>query len=156
MFKRKQISEKSWMIFEGVRPFGFLRQEGDILELMVETEKFEFKDISEFEKTFGKIKDIKHQNKDTIEINGFPARHPGATPIKDSELPAYNTGGNIIFVAGFFALKFENAKAWQVVHGPKLKTLEQNTHIGPFKTRLEALREVNMENRKLENVEEKI
>lgn len=156
MLKRKQISETSWMIYDGIRPFGFLRKIGAGYMLMVGEEKFDFTSHDDFEKMFGKIKDIEHQNNDDVEINGFPARHPGANVVEHDDLPLYNTGGNVVFVAGFFALKFDNSKSWQVVHGPKHKTLEANSFVGPFKTRLEALREVNIENRKLENVEEKV
>ena len=144
------------MIFDGVQPFGFLRKIGAGFQLMVNDETFNFAHESEFEAMFGKVKDIEHQNTEVIEINGFPARQTGAVPMEHNELPLYNIGGNVVFVAGFFALKFDNSKSWQVVHGPKHKTLEDNSYVGPFKTRLEALREVNMENRKLENGEEKL
>lgn len=152
-FKRKQVSETSWMLFEDNKPFGFLREEDGKLKLMVGSESFNFASHSEMESQFGRIIDVEVTSKEVIEINGFPARHPGAVAVAHDKYPTYNIGGNALFVAGYFALKFSNAN-YQVVHGPKLSTVESNTIIGPFKTRLEALREVNIHNRRLENDKE--
>lgn len=152
-FKRKQISDTSWMIFEDSKPFGFLREEDGKLKLMVGSESFVFATHSEMESQFGRIIDIENQVKELKEINGYPARHAGAIAVEHEKYPVYNIGGNTLFVAGYFALKFTNAN-YQVVHGPKLSTVEANTIIGPFKTRLEALREVNIHNRRLENDKE--
>jgi len=151
MFKRKQISEFSWMIFEDGKPFGFLRENGAVLELLVSNERFEFSSYEELTKMFGKIVDVEVGTKELTDIKGFPARHPGAEAIPHATLPKYSVGGNTVYVAGYFALKFTKAKAWQVVHSPKLATIEANEIVGPFKTRLEALREVNVANRRIEN-----
>ncbi len=152
-FKRKQISETSWMIFEDSKPFGFLREENGLLKLMVGSESFEFASHDEMTAQFGRIIDIENQTKEVKEINGYPARHAGAIAVEHEKYPVYNVGGNVLFVAGYFALKFTNSN-YQVVHGPKLSTIEANDIIGPFKSRLEALREVNIHNRRLENDKE--
>lgn len=152
MFKRKQVSNTSWIILEGNKPFGFLKATDDLLTFMVGTEKFVFSSHKELEQHFGKIIDIEPTTNETAVIKGFPSRHKGTIQeVPNDKYPTYNTGGNVVFVAGFFALKFSNSKIWQVVHSPKLATIELNTAIGPFKTRLEALNEVSMNNRKIED-----
>lgn len=156
LFKRKQITANTWMILDDTKPFGFLRKVDEpfkevYYQLLVQNESFIFATYKEIEDQFGKIVDIEPPKKDHVDVKGFPARHKGAIAVDHPSLPVYSVGGNVRFVAGYFALRFNNAKGYQVVHGPKLSTVEGNEIIGPFKTRLEALGEVNIYNRRLEN-----
>lgn len=144
MFTKKQITENSWLISDTIKPFGFLHKRGDAYQLLVEGEKFEFESYEAVEKQFGKLVEVEKKFK-VKDIKGFQPRHTNAEPIEHDTLPLYSSGGNTVFIAGYFALKFENS-SWQVVFGPKQKTITDNESIGPFKTRLEALHEVNIKN----------
>lgn len=147
MFKQKAITDSSWVILNSGSPFGILRKLPKGYNLLVGEEKFEFDTLADFEKMFGALETVVHQTKEVIIINGFPAmpQHRNAVAIDDTS-PNYKNGGNIVFVAGFLALKFANAKSWQVVNGIKQSTVDTTETVGPFKTKFEAQSEANIRN----------
>lgn len=104
-----------------------------------------FVNFGQVTKQFGKLNLEKPNTEETInEVNGFPVKHSVVITVENTSLPIYSKGGDTKYVAGYFGIKYIK---WAPSFCPKLSTLEQYEYIGPFKTRLEMLNEINLKNK---------
>ena len=155
MLTKKQITETSWLVTKDSSPFGYIRVEGERHILTTHdhlgVKQHEYDSYKNLEVEWGKIKTVVNKSKAKAEVNGFPSKHDKANPLVvegAEDLPTYTAAGKAVFVAGFVAIKYVETKSWQVGNCVKLVTLQGNTYIGPFKSRLEAMHHVKEENRK--------
>lgn len=123
-------------------------------------EKINFND---FEKIIKKIPFEKEEIENANNINGYPVKHDNFFVvdknnkekykkeemewIENKENVYYTIGSNIIYCAGFWAIKNDDNnentfnKRYYVVYCPKLSTLMKNKHKGPFKDKYSASQE---------------
>ena len=153
MFKR-MITDKSWFISNSNEIIGLLFDLDKLFLFITVEEISEYSSYDEVEQSLGRLKEIKH--KPTIlkyeKIGDYLARHSDIVQVEHDELPLYTEHGkNAVYAAGYYALKFDGSKFFQVLHGPKLITLEKYKYYGPFITRLEALQEMKIQNKRLED-----
>lgn len=123
-------------------------------------EKIKFND---FEKMIKKIPLEIDEEQDKNQINGYPIKHENFSIfnkndkekykkeeidwIENKENIYYTVGSNIIYCAGYWAIKNNDNnqnmfnKRYYVVHCPKLSTVMKNKHKGPFRDRYTAIQE---------------
>jgi hypothetical protein len=150
MNKMIQLTENSWMIKAGTDKSGLLFKILDKFLFLGFKSRLEFDTLEDVTKVFGRLEQSSAVAEETLEsINGYPLKHVGVTLISQSP-PLYTKGTNLVFCAGYWAIKMN--KAWVLGFCPKHKTTTENESIGPFKNRLEALNQVGMLNTR-KNVE---
>jgi hypothetical protein len=154
----KQILDNVWIVNNGDRSMALLTLINQTYNWIDEAETVVFGDVKALEKAKGKIVwDQKtYENSKKAEIKGYPARHSDPLSFEDDELkelnfPLYTTGGNTIYVAGYWCLKTGEDhpdKKYGIMFCPKLNTLAESKYIGPFKTKLEAQQEALLQNKR--------
>lgn len=71
------------------------------------------------------------------EVNGYPIKHKAAFDITEGDIVTYAKAAKskTRFAAGYYALEFGHG--WTASYCPRYQTLEDNTFIGPYRTKLE-------------------
>lgn len=74
--------------------------------------------------------------KTVCEIDHLPIKHSDPQNIQREHVISYTkqSTSSVRFAAGYWGLKFN---AWQGSFCPKLQTLDEYEHVGPFQTKLE-------------------
>lgn len=73
------------------------------------------------------------------DIKGYPIKHDQAFDIKqENDLITYRMieNGKVMYYAGFWAIETEST--WRVSLSPKVTSVLNNKHEGPFKSKMEA------------------
>ena len=137
MGKILQLTANSWLIRAGSGASGLLFKTDAEYLFMSPSSRLTFEDLKAVEKKFGKLDtENRVEEEEVANIRGYPVKHQGITVV--SEDPAhYTTGGKVIFAAGYWGLKFTNG--WTQAFCPKVRTLSDYDHVGPFKNKLEML-----------------
>lgn len=157
MTTARQLTANTYFLknAEGITLGALIKEADESYLFLNPNEKTTFKYFEEVEARFGKIhydKSVYEQN-ERNELNGYPTRHGTIDPYPIEGLdnyPTYKTGGNVIFAAGYWTLQMKIGHRFGVTWSPKLTTLSEGTHYGPFKNRIEALQEANIQNQRLE------
>lgn len=154
----KQILDNVWIINNGDRSIALLTLINQKYNWIDESETVVFSDVKSLEKAKGKViwDQKSYENSKKAEIKNYPVRHRDYQPFEDDELkelnfPLYTTGGNVIYVAGYWCLKTGEDhpdKKYGIMFCPKLNTLAESKYIGPFKTKLEAQQEALLQNKR--------
>ncbi len=154
----KQILDNVWIINNGEKSIAVLTWVDNCYQWIDEAATLCFKDLKSLEKAKGKIiwhnQCYEHHNKN--EVKGYPTRHSNPQPFEHDEInalnfPLYTTGGNTIYVAGYWCLKTGEHhldKKYGIMFCPKLNTLAESKYIGPFRTKLEAQQEALLQNKR--------
>jgi hypothetical protein len=114
--------------------------------------KSKFADVKDLEKFLGSKVDIEKPDEELTEelavINGYPAKHSGTVASEtELDLPVYKRG-KTEHSAGYYGVKFSHG--WVTSYCPKLTTLTENEHCGPFRTKLEMLNAISQKKRVIE------
>ena len=154
----KKIHDNVWIVNNGERSIALLTLIDQVYNWIDEMESLQFKSLKSLENAKGKlIWDQKsYDNSKKAEIKGYPTRHADPKTFENDELkelnfPLYTTGGNTIYVAGYWCLKTGEDhpdKKYGIMFCPKLNTLAESQYIGPFKTKLEAQQEAFLQNKR--------
>lgn len=144
MSKMLQLTANSWLLRSNSGSSGVLfKIESGYLFLSTE-KHLEFDTLEDVEKKFGKLTVESRTDEDEIsQINGYPIKHEHIQ-IQSENPPLYTTGGRIIFVGGYWGLKFPNG--WTIAFCPKQKTTQEYESVGPFRTKLELSNHISMLN----------
>lgn len=80
-------------------------------------------------------------------IEGYPVKHATWYNIVKDPLPSYtrSESSQIRYAAGYYVLKFPNG--WSGSFCPKLTTLGEYDHIGPFTTKIEMQLQISSKNK---------
>lgn len=137
MIKLIQLTSNSWLMRAGSQSSGLLFKTLTNYLYMSPTARLEFADMDAVAKKFGKIKleDLKAEE-EISSIRGYPVKHQGITIVSE-EPPLYTKGGQTVFAAGYWGLKFTTG--WTQAYCPKQETCTKYESIGPFRNRLEML-----------------
>lgn len=135
MSKMLQMTSNSWLIRASSGTSGVLFKIDTGYLFMSPTSRMEFEDLDAVKKKFGKLEIEQRQDEEEVsQIAGFPVKHDHIV-IQSESPPTYTTGGRMIFVAGYWGLKFPNG--WTTAYCPKLKTTQEHESCGPFRSKLE-------------------
>lgn len=154
MFKAVGITDNCWILYNHSIKNGLLiLNDKNQYELIGGSYAGIYNDLTELEKGVGdKIKFEKTNRKriDPVEIDGYPTKHTNVFDIDTTtELKTYTKkqGSDIKYAAGYFCIQFKGK--WQSSFCPKIKTLNDHPHLGPFKTKAEMDHMIKIENSKL-------
>jgi len=153
----KPLTEISWIVSHGGNRLGMAyKKQDDTYQLLG------FKGLSK--NTFGSIEDLEQNLNGEIvfeemindslltdevgDIEGYPIKHDACFDIISGAQPSYRKkeSSGIRFAAGYYALLFNTG--WVGSLCPKVVTLQQNQHLGPFKNKLEMNHAIKCENNK--------
>lgn len=142
MSKIVQLTENSWLVKAGIDESGLLFERPDGFLMLQLNRRLTFADEKAVKAKIGKLpRNTQTEEVEISNINGYPVRHDNVKPVDHASLPTYNKGTKVIFVAGYWCVKFD--QGWSFVFCPKLKTLEEYETVGPFKNKLEMMSQLN-------------
>lgn len=156
----KEITPSSWIFYDdNEAKVGLLIQKDDQFSLFSKDKISRYNSKAELIKAFTSIvweERIVVESK-TITIGKLPVDSDEIFDLIEGDVTSYKKTktGRARFVPGYYGLKFSNAYTGSLC--PKLITIEQNEHIGPFITKFELDGEIALANRRLNDtfIEEK-
>jgi hypothetical protein len=161
-----QVTETAWIVKKGVDSVGILNKDvQDRYTLISGRNLTRFDDETQVQAhfqdraIFDRMDLYIPSGPTRAYVKGFEVPSPEAVAIDDddprshNDLPLYvkKEGSEVVFAAGFYAIKFPHA--WVKSHNPKLSTLLEYGYQGPWETRQEmkdALRRLNAAKRAAE------
>lgn len=134
------ITDQSWILNDSQGRLGILSHTAGCYKLLAAGHAQEFDSIVSLERdlqwsvTFAKKP--QQEEKTLSQIDHLPIKHVDPQNIQKDPVISYTkqATSNIRFAAGYWGLKFN---AWQGSFCPKLATLSEYDHVGPFSTKLE-------------------
>lgn len=149
------LKNKYWIIEDGDIRLGTLTFNDEKYMFTNKSETCFFEDENALKKRFGislSWKDTdtaSNEKKDSYNINGYPT---GVKPYncvydlkKKISLFSKSNKSKSLYCAGYFILKFP--KGWTKAFCPKLTTVDQYEHRGPFKTVIEMKQALSFANK---------
>ncbi len=135
------IQDQTWILCEqGVR-LGMLSVEAHEYRLLIKGGVHTFDDVKKLEshlhaKLVFEQKTIA-QDKQAQFVDHLPIKHAEAHNVVKDPIISYTKlpQSDVRFAAGYWAIQFQTG--WSGSWCPKLQTLEENTHVGPFTNKLE-------------------
>ena len=144
-----QLTPNSWLMNSDTGMIGLLCKKDQQYKIYSPTEIQSFDDHNSLLKHYKNLKFIEEResvNKQKTEyINGYPVKHHDIVVMDDGNIPLYTKGGNAVYCAGYWAVKFNNG--WTQCFCPKATTMTENECEGPFKTKLEMLSRISVLNK---------
>ena len=156
MIKAVEMTSKSWVLYGKIDKLGLLRKIDDEgYGVIGGPFPGDYKSLTELEKKAGD--EIKFQKPDKIKVvdiveqylENFPVKHIEIFDVNnDSGYPTYTKkeNSNDRYAAGYWGFEFKGT--WQKSFCPRVKTINENPWIGPFKTKLEVEHEIRIKNNK--------
>lgn len=154
MIKATQLTEKSWILIKGKgNRCGLMRQQGEGYAILGGPFPGTYDSVDALQEVAGeKIKFVeakKKEEKEEVMLGDFPVKHTEVFDVTDDG--GYYTytkkeGSTDIYAAGYWCINF-NGK-WHGHFCPRNKTLMDNDHIGPLKTKIEMDHTLKIENGK--------
>lgn len=146
MAKLSQITENSWFMKTNSDITGLLIKK-DKYTFLTKTNKETFDTLDDIASKYGKISYIEREVEIASNIDGFPVRHKDIEVIS-SNPPIFvkktKIGSNVEFYAGYWSIKHPNG--WGSALCPKVSTVKETEHEGPFRTKLECTNNNNILN----------
>lgn len=135
------IQDQTWILIEqGVR-LGMLSKPDDQFRLIVKGAQGVFDSVQDLEQNLqAKIhfeKKAQVAEKQDQFVDHLPIKHDEAHNVLRDQIISYTKmpQSDVRFAAGYWAIQFNTG--WSGSWCPKLVTLLENTHVGPFTTKLE-------------------
>lgn len=151
MIKATKLTEKSWILSRKRSRCGLMRQNNEGYTIMGGSFAGTYTNISDIEKESGeKIKFIEpkiKEDKEPIFLDEYPVKADEVFDVSTEQgFPTYTKreGSLDIYAAGYWCIKFKDS--WHGHFCPRTKTLKENEHIGPLKTKLEMDHTLRIEN----------
>lgn len=154
MIKATELTEKSWLLSEDSKKMGLLRKTVDGYAIIGGPHHGKSGTHENIEELFGqRLKFVKpkkkNEEKETIFVEGYPIKHEISFLVESQEnLHTYTKkeGSADLYIAGYFCIEFRGK--WHGSFCPRVKTLDENDWMGPYKTKLEMDHTIRMENNK--------
>lgn len=132
------IKDKFWILEENAQRVGMMNFKDNSYSINLRRKDYTVKDSKEL-KQLGiefVVRDLKHGGH--LEVLGYPTDQEEVFNVK--EIDGYPTftkkaASKSTHVAGWYGLKFKNG--WVCVLCPRLSTVKTNTHVGPYKTKMD-------------------
>ena len=149
------IKDKFWILEENAKRIGLMNFTGEKYTININRKDYEAvddKDLKELGIEFVK-RDLTHGGH--LEVMGYPTDREEVFSVK--EIDGYPTftkklESKSTHVAGWYGLKFKNG--WVASLCPRLSTIKSNTHVGPFKTKIDLRVTINQQKDGLNVIDE--
>ena len=134
------ITDQSWILTDAQGRLGILSQSDGSYKLLAAGNNQEFLSLAALEKDLQWsvcfVKKVQQEEKPTSQIDHLPIKHTDPQNIQREPVISYTkqASSNVRFAAGYWGLKFNS---WQGSFCPKLDTIHEYLHVGPFSTKLE-------------------
>lgn len=135
------LTDQSWILLEWGNRLGLLSNSGSAVKLITSASSEQFDSVDSMcavkQWTIKFEKPAEKEEKETQKINHLPIKHSEAHDVELTPLISYakQQGSSVRFAAGYWALRFSHA--WTAAFCPKLTTLQEYDHVGPFSSKLE-------------------
>ncbi len=153
MIKATRLTEKSWLLMRKRTRCGLMRKEGESYSIMGGTLSGKYENLETLENQTGEkfnfVEPKVKEDKDPIFLEGYPVKVDEVFIVEtENEYPTYTKieGSLDIYAAGYWCINFNGN--WHPHYCPRIKTLSENEHIGPLKTKLEMDHFLRIENNK--------
>lgn len=149
--RAKEITPSSWILYDkNDAKLGLLICNKDQFSLYTKDKIIRYSSV-DLQKTFGNIiweERIVMESKN-ITIAKLPVDSDEIFDVIEDDITSYKKSktGKARYVAGYWGIKFSSGYVTSFC--PKLVTIEQNEHIGPFKTKFEMDGEIALANRRI-------
>jgi hypothetical protein len=147
-----QLTEGSWMASEWGQRVAVISCTADGYSVLSSNGNQLFSNLDQLEKTLGwtvTFEQPKTRDVHAVTIGHLPVKHSTALEIQTEPVASYvkQEGSQVRYAAGYWGLKFTHA--WTASFCPKLSTLGEYEHVGPFGTKLEMNTILAQRNREL-------
>ena len=132
------IKDKFWILEENAQRVGMMNFKDDNYVINLRRKDYVAHDNKELKKLgieFVK-RDLTHGGH--LEVMGYPTDQEEVYNVKEiNQFPTFTkkAESKSIHVAGWYGIKFKNG--WVATLCPRLTTVEHNTYLGPFKTKMD-------------------
>ena len=140
-YKLKPVTETSWILHDhGTRLAIIVASDGKFKSIgKIEPKEFtSFDELEKLLKVSITVEEVSVDDEPTAgDIDGYPVKHNSVHDVETEKYPSYakSSGSKIRFAAGYYGVNFSHG--WVYSYCPKVNTLEENTWIGPFRSKLE-------------------
>ncbi len=153
MIKATQLTEKSWLLTKKRTRVGIMRREEESYSIMGGPFSGKYDDFETLEKKTNETFNFEEKKiKEELEpvfLEGYPVKVDEVFDVNtECGYPTYTKriGSSDIYAAGYWCINFK--ENWHGHYCPRNKTLNENEHIGPLKTKLEMDHSLRIENNK--------
>ena len=132
------IKDKFWILEENAKRVGMMNFTGEKYSININRKDYEATDDKGLKKLgieFVK-RDLAHGGH--LEVMGYPTDREEVFNISEIEgFPTFTkkADSKSIHVAGWYGIRFKNG--WVTTLCPRLSTVKNNVHLGPFKTKMD-------------------
>lgn len=132
------IKDKFWILEENSKRVGLMNFTGEKYTVNLKRQDYTIRDFNEL-KNLGiefVVRDYTHGGH--LEVMGYPTDQEKVYNVQDIEgYPVFTKKptSKSLHVAGWYGLKFKNG--WVCSLCPRFSTIKTNTHVGPFKTKMD-------------------
>lgn len=140
-FKLKPITGTSWILNSSGTRLAMIVADGTGFKAIGQLDQKTFVDLADMGKYLGGTVTFEEPEQiveaEASDVDGYPIKHAAAFNVTNDRYPSYTKveGSSNRFAAGYYGVQF--AHGWVYSYCPKISTLEENTWIGPFRSRLE-------------------
>lgn len=132
------IKDKFWILEENAKRVGMMNFTNEHYSINMNRKEFTATTKTELKKLGIEfvVRDLNHGGH--LEVLGYPTDREEVYNVKTIDgYPTFTkkAESKSVHVAGWYGLKFKNG--WVTVLCPRLSTLHNNTHIGPYKTKMD-------------------
>lgn len=132
------IKDKFWILEENAKRVGMMNFKDNSYSINLRRKDYIAHDSKELKNLgieFVK-RDLTHGGH--LEVMGYPTDQEEVFNVKETDsYPTFTKKAHSksVHAAGWYGLKFKNG--WVTVLCPRLSTLHNNTHVGPYKTKMD-------------------
>ena len=152
-YKLKPITDTSWILMDNGTRLAMIISDGSGYKAIGQLERKQFSgldDLSRFLKGTVSIEETEKESEPEVgHVEGYPIKHSTAHDIEVKGYPSYakNSGSASRFAAGYYGVLFNHG--WVTSYCPRTSTLDDNTWIGPFRSKLEMLNAISAKKREM-------
>lgn len=148
----RALTPSSWLLIENGERMGLVSQSNEELVVIGKKLPGKYASLKDLESKAGSKLTIEQMaepepEKEQGAVEGYPIKHAEWHNVMLDPVPSYTrtSKSNNRYGAGYYALKFGHG--WTAALCPKLATLAEYEHIGPFRTKLEMQHQISAKNK---------
>jgi hypothetical protein len=143
MIQAQPVQEKTWILSDMIQRWGVLSELDDSYVFLGKTHSGTYATLKDLEQVLGKQIHFQKPSPTTTQtvtvthVHNLPIKHDSAHNMEMEPCVTYTktvTSG-VRFAAGYWIIKFSTG--WMGSLSPKLATLQEYEHVGPFSSKLE-------------------
>jgi len=142
-YKLRPVTDTSWILHQNGTRLAMIIANSTGYTAIGSLPNKHYSSLDDLSKKLGgtiSIEEVEKEAEPEIgQVEGYPIKHSTACDITNDVYPSYakTNGSSNRFAAGYYGILFSHG--WVGSYCPKISTLEDNTWIGPFRTKLEML-----------------